>query len=204
MPLWVRNFSRFFHPNYHVTFVHSLFIRCQVQVIGQSSGEMIGSFRGHQSTVTSVNDSPDTHMKTPLSGIDTSQSRFPAIFSSSIDGTVYLWTATIDLSMKISFHVLFEWKTKQTIHSLWIPVKNKQISKSSDFETLSSNIENVTCDLEISVQTFYIIGKGDSNRKVLKRIDMSPNRGKSMKVTNPRNGYHFTKLICEYLKEYLL
>jgi hypothetical protein len=110
-------------------------------------------------------------------------SRFPAIFSSSTDGIIYLWTAKIDLSMKITFYVLFEWKTKQTIYSLWVPVSGKKTTISPDLEACSSNIENSTHDSEMSAQTFYIIGKGDKNMKVLNRIDMgAPNRGKSMKV----------------------
>ena len=94
--------------------------------------------------------------------------------------------------MKITFHVLFEWKTKQTVYSLWIPVSGKKTTISQDLEACSSNIENSTRDSEMSAQTFYIIGKGDNNRKVLKRIDMgAPNRGKSMKVTNLRKYCHY-------------
>lgn len=161
----------------------------------------------HQSIVTSVCDSRDMLMKRSVYGDHTSHfSLFPAIFSSSIDGTIYLWTAKIDISMKITFHVLFEWNTKQTVYSLWIPVTGKKATKSPDLEACSSNIDSSVPDSEISAQTFYIIGKGDNNRKVLKRIDVgSPNRGKSMKVTNQRNCcYSFLYLLFIFENRHIL
>mmetsp|Transcript_30181 Transcript_30181/g.43105 ORF Transcript_30181/g.43105 Transcript_30181/m.43105 type:complete len:967 (+) Transcript_30181:21-2921(+) len=95
-----------------------------VKVVIASSGEILGNFSGHKTTVTAVALYPSMTDTVDVQGL-----KFPYVCSASCDGTIYSWRAILDETKQLCFQIRGEWKVQHPPLYIFCPNQNYLFSK---------------------------------------------------------------------------